>query len=206
MKTKGHHFLSVLLITLALSGCAGMSDSIDKMAGLGVVTQSKSTFDGSTTVEVSPTWLLEYADTAPNSVKLGARWSSASPKYAALILSYGSDVSGYKSAYLNLTGLDVNVDGKKVSFAAGKPTDFDSGAYNSVSQTIYTKSENTVIVPLSLLERMAAAKDCRIRVHTNKGYEDSKFSIERSSAGQKAAILPIREFLNRVRSVRASLE
>lgn len=182
----------------AISGCAGMADATSKMAGLGTVTQDTSTFDGATVVEVSPNWLYDPNGSWGNSVKLGARWSSNASQYAALILSYGSNVNGSKAAYIGLSGIDVNIDGDIKSFSTGKPTDLDSSAYNSVSQTIYTESTNTVVVPYSLLERMVAAKDCRLRIHTSKGYEDAQFSMERIPGGSGTAILSFRKFIEKV--------
>lgn len=186
----------------ALSGCAGMADATSKMAGLGVVTQENSTFDGATIVEMSPNWLYDPNGSWGNSVKLGARWSSNASEYVALVLAYSSNTSGYSAAYIGLSGIDINIDGDIKSFSPGKPTNLDSSGYNSASRTIYTESKNTVVIPYSTLERMVAAKDCRLRIHTSKGYEDARFSIERIPGGQGTAILSIREFMEKVRAVK----
>lgn len=190
--------LFAIILLPALSGCAGMADATSKIAGLGVVTQEKSTFDGATIVEVSPNWLYDPEGSWGNSVKLGARWSSNAPEFAALVLSYSSNISGSSAAYVGLSGIDINIDGDIKSFSSGKPTNLDSSGYNSVSRTIYTESKNTVVIPYSILERMMAAKDCRLRIHTSKGYEDARFSIERIPGGQGTAILSIREFIGKV--------
>lgn len=187
-----------IILLPALSGCAGMADATSKIAGLGVVTQEKSTFDGATIVEVSPNWLYDPEASRGNSVKLGARWSSNAPEFTALVLSYSSNTSGSSAAYIGLSGIDINIDGDIKSFSSGKPTDLDSSGYNSVSRTIYTESKNTVVIPYSILERMMSAKDCRLRIHTSKGYEDARFSIERIPGGQGTAILSIREFIGKV--------
>jgi hypothetical protein len=194
--------LFAIAFLAALSGCAGMADATSKMAGLGIVTQEKSTFDGATIVEVSPNWLYDPNGSLGNSVKLGARWSSNAPEYVALVLSYSSNTSGYGAAYIGLSGIDINIDGDIKSFSSNKPTNLDSSGYNSVSRTIYTESKNTVVIPYSTLERMVAAKDCRLRIHTSKGYEDARFSIERIPGGQGTAILSIREFMEKVRAVK----
>lgn len=187
-----------IMVLPALSGCAGMADATSKMAGLGVVTQEKSTFDGATIIEVSPTWLYDPDGSWGNSVKLGARWSSNAPEHVALILSYSSDTSGYGAVYVGLTGIDINIDGEIKSFSSGKSTELDSGSYNTVARTIYTESKNLVVIPYSVLERMVSVKDCRLRIHTSKGYEDARFSIERIPGGQGTAILSIREFMGKV--------
>jgi hypothetical protein len=45
--------LFILVVGVVISGCSAM----DRFAGMGVVSESKSTFDGSTIVEVSPNTL-----------------------------------------------------------------------------------------------------------------------------------------------------
>lgn len=190
--------LTIFGILPALSGCAGLADSMNKMAGLGVVKEETSTFDGAKIISVSPNWLYESKETwSANSVKLGARWSSASPDYVALVLSYDSSTSS-GSTYLGLSGIDINIDGNKSSYKANKSTTLDSGSYNTVSNTIYTNSKNTIVIPLSVLNSMVNSNDCRIRIHTSKGYEDAIFSVERSDSGQGTALLSIKEFLKRV--------
>jgi hypothetical protein len=190
-------------VLLAMSGCAGMADATSKMAGLGVLTEHKSTFDGATIIELSPTWLYDPEGSWGNRVKLGALWSSAAPNHAALILAYSSSTSGYGAAYIGLSGIDVNIDGEIKSYTSNKPTDLDSSGYNSISRTIYTESKNSVVIPYSVLERMVLAKDCRLRIYTSKGYEDARFSIERMPGGQGTAIISIREFMTKVSATRA---
>jgi hypothetical protein len=195
--------LMATVVLSALSGCSGMADSMGKMAGLGVVTQEKSTFDGATIVNVSPTFLYDPdRKWSGNSVKLGARWSSGSPDYVALVMQYSGDVSGYGSAYASLTGVDVNIDGELQSFSARSSTSHDSSGYNTVTKTIYTDSKNSVVIPYSILKQMVDAKDCRLRIHTGKGYEDAVFSIERIPGGQGTATLSIREFMDKVSLVK----
>lgn len=194
-----------ILLLLALTGCAGMADATAKIAGLGVVTQENSTFDNATIVEVSPNWLYDPNGSWGNGVKLGARWTSKAPKFAALILSYSSNTSGSNAVYVGLKGIDINIDGDIKSFTSGQPTNLDSSAYNTVSKTIYTESKNAVVVPYSTLEKMVSAKDCRLRIHTSKGYEDAQFSVERIPGGQGTAILSFREFVSSISTLKAKL-
>ena len=198
MLNKITALVSAFIILILLSGCTGMADSMSKFSGLGVISEEKSTFDGATIVAVSPTWLYDPNGSWGNQVKLGARWSSSSPDYVALILAYSSDTSGYGATYMSLSGIDVNIDGNIQSFKSGKPTSLDSSGYNTISKTIYTESKNSVVIPYSVLEEMVSAKDCRVRIHTSKGYEDAQFSIERIPGGQGTAILSIREFMQRI--------
>ncbi len=195
-------FSVALIAAFAVSGCASMADGMSKVAGLGVVKQETSTFDNATIVTASPAFLYAKGSWGGNSVKLGARWSSATPESVALILAYDSNTSGYGNAYIGLTGIDINVDGDISSHAAAGSTDLNSSGYNTVSKTIYTSSKNAVVIPYALLERMVAAKDTRIRIHTSKGYEDAQFSLERIPGGQGTAILAIKELMAKVAAVK----
>ena len=197
-------FISIAMVGLLtqLIGCAGMADSVSKMSGLGVVTEEKSTFDGATVINVSPTWLYDPEGSFGNSVKLGARWSSKAPNYVALVMAYSSDASGYNHTYLGLSAIDINIDGDITSYSAHDSTNLDSGTYNTVTRTIYTESKNAVVIPYVVLEEMVFANDCRLRIHTSKGYEDARFSIERLPGGQGTAILSIQEFMARIEPIR----
>jgi hypothetical protein len=192
--------LALVMSAALLAGCAGMADSMSKVAGLGVVKQETSTFDNATLVSVTPQF-LNNKGTMGNDFKLGARWTSATPSQVGLILSYSSDVKSGQS-YASLTGLDVNLDGEISTFKAGPSTNLSSSSYNTVSKTIYTSSENVVVIPYATLERMVSAKDCRLRIHSRDGYEDSLFSVERIPCGQGTAILSIQEFMAKVAATR----
>lgn len=192
--------LLVVAAVLAISGCATM----DKMAGMGVVTQKTSTFDNATVIEVSPNSLYDKGSAWGTPLQLGARWSSAAPNSVALILAFNSNVSSAGPAYLGLSDLEVNIDGVISSYSAGQPTDLSSSGYNTVSHTIYTSSKNAVVIPYSVLQRMVAAKDCRLRIHTSKGYQDINFSTEHIPGGKATAIVTIKEFMVKVAAVRGN--
>lgn len=193
----------VLALCVLVSGCAGMADATSRLAGIGVVEEEKSTFDGATIVTMSPAFLYREGAWLGVPIKLGARWSSKAPNHVAMIVSYSSSVSAGGTAYLNFSGLDVNIDGKISEYKTSGLTSHDSSGYNTVSRTIYTESQNAVVIPLVTLQEMLLAKDCRLRIHTSKGYEDVQFSIERIPGGQSTAILHLREFMTRVQTVSA---
>jgi len=197
---KYNRLLTSIVISFTLSGCAGLADSMNKIADLGVVSEGVSTFDDAIIIKVTPNWLFE-TDTQWVKTKLGAHWTSTAPDYVALIMSYGSDVrSG--TAYLVFTGIDINIDGKILSYKTNTQTSIDSSSYNTISNTFYTESKNSVVMPLATLLKMVKAKDCRLRIYTSKGYEDITFNIERSASGQSTALVSLREFLAKVSSVK----
>jgi ABC-type glycerol-3-phosphate transport system substrate-binding protein len=188
-----------LILALSISACAGMADGMSKAAGLGVIDQQIATFDNSTIITVSPNFLPDNAQT-----KLGARWSSATPTSADLILSYGSNASGYSKAYISFSGLDLKIDGETQKFKSAEPTKNDTSAYNPVSRTIYTSSMSTVTVPYDVIEKMLHATDCRIRIYTSEGIEDVRFSGERDPAGRSTAVISLRAFAARVAAVKSA--
>ena len=118
----------------------------------------------------------------------------------ALILSYGGSTSG-GPGYVNFAGLDINIDGAISEHKTTGLTTHDNSGYTTVSRTIYTESSNAVVIPLATLQKMMDAKDVRLRVNTSRGSEEAQFSIERTAGGQSTAIMHLREFMSRVRSV-----
>src|SRR5690348_10639229 len=99
-------------IAILLTGCTGMADSMSRMAGLGVVEEEKSTFDGATIVKVSPAFLYREGAGFGSGVstKLGAQWNSKTPDLVALVLA-NSSTSSSSNSYVSFSGLDINIDG-----------------------------------------------------------------------------------------------
>jgi hypothetical protein len=49
-----------------------------------------------------------------------------------------------------------------------------------------------------------AAKDCRLRIHTSKGYQGIKLSTEYIPGGKATAIVTIKEFMAKVAAARGN--
>lgn len=190
--------------SVAVSSCASTVSMMDKMAGMGVVTEEQSTFDGATHVEMSPAWLwLDEDKIGGAPFKLGAFWTSNSPNQVGLVFSYESSTNQSR-LYTNFSAVELNIDGKLTSYQVEGTTQHDSSGYNTVSRSIYTESSVTVPISFSAFEKMMVADDCRIRVHSTDGWADAVFSVERSAGGGIGAKVYLREFLARVASLRAS--
>lgn len=190
--------LSLCLTTPLISGCAGMADAGSAMAGIGKVTAEKSSFDDATIVRMAPAFLYDpEAGWAGVSIKLGGYWTSAHPEHVSLILAYDSDTRT-GATYRSLRGMDISINGTVTKFAAGRPTSYDYGSYNSVSNTIYTQSSNAVVIPYALFEQMMTAKDVRLRISTGAGFVDAVFSTERIPGGQATAKLAFRKFVEKI--------
>lgn len=185
----------------ALGGCATMTDAMDRSLDVGTLHQQKSTFDGSTTITMSPAYLYDPAQRWGVQGHLGAIWMSAHPDTVALEIEYKSRVDE-PAAYRSITGLDVNLAGKIYSFEALAPTRLESSGYDQVARTVYASSDNVVVIPVALLEAMARSSDCRLRIRTSAGAEDALFSSERIPGGEAAALHYIRPFIAKVDAFR----
>lgn len=195
--------ICILCAASLLTGCSSLADGADSFAGLGSVSEEKSTFNGATILRMQPAWVYGgswLTGAAP--VKVGAYWTSEKPDQVALVLRVDGNINA-GNPYLNLFGLDVNVGGKIQSFQAAPVTSFDSSNYNTVSKTIYTSSTNGVVIPLTLFREMVTGPHCRIRFQTGRGYEEADFAIERSDAGGASARHYAKGFLQRVDAVRS---
>lgn len=181
-----------------MGGCASFADSMTALSGVGKVTKEHSEFDGATVVRMTPAFLYGGDKSIMGlTTKLGAFWSSNNPEYVSILLENNSQ-TGYGQAYVGFNGLDVNIGGEKLYFDADGPTKLSNSGYNTVSQTIYTKSHNTVVMKLETLKRMVEAEDCRIRINTSDGFETAHFHEERIPGGQSTAKLHYKEFLAKI--------
>jgi hypothetical protein len=192
--------LAILLATIALHGCAGIDDVMSKASNLGVVSTEKSNFDNATRVTVTPTYLWGEDAHLLNDFKLGARWSSSTPKTVQLIISYDSSASSSRS-YVSFKGMEIKVDGKVHTFVTTGTTQLDNSGYNDISKTVYTQSRNTVTIPYPLFEEMMKAKECRLRIHSSRGFEDSLFTLPRNSMGSRLAFSAMEEFQATVKNL-----
>ena len=196
--------LAMIAVAFSLHGCAGMADAMSKAAGIGVVKEEKSTFDGATIVTMSPAFLYSGKGMSSNSINLGARWSSKFPDHVVFQPTHSSSISSDGRAYVNISKLEVNIDGEISSYDSAGLTKHDSSSYNTVSKTIYTESKGAVVLPFSVLQKMMAATDCRVRIYSSSGYEDSVFHVERIPGGQSAAKFSLKEFIARIESAKSA--
>lgn len=201
MKTLRTLVAITALSAAILSGCATMTDAMSTASGMGVVSETHDTFNNGTNVSVSPMPLWAKGSWG-NRVQLGALWMNSNPDLVALQMSYRSNINAGGDTYIDLTGMDINVDGEVTHWQAGAPTSLDSSSYNTISHTIYTSSSNVVVIPYALLQRMVTAKDCRLRIHMGGSFEDAQFNIERIPGGQATALLSIRKFMTKVDELR----
>lgn len=189
-----------LPLVISLTACTGTMDAISQSAGLGSINQEKSSFDDSTIVSMSPNFLVERGRWKANDIRLGARWLSSDPENVYLVLAYASNSSRAPgTAFTDIRGIDINIGGQIQSFETKGSTKLESSDFDSFQRTFHTTSTNAVRVPMSLLRAMVDAPDCRLRIRSADGFEESHFSMERNGEGGAAtARLTLREFLRKV--------
>lgn len=195
--------LFVVFIIL-LSACTSTADIADQMIDLGTIKTTKETFDGSTTVIASPHRLYDpdrsMWSTSLNNFFLGARWNSKHEDTVVLTIEHRGSTSS-ETIYLSVRNININIDGDITSYTTNKSTILSNGGYNTITRTIYTRSRNSVVVSLNTLNEMVSAKDCRLRIHTSKGYQDFIFSVDRIPGGSGASRMSIRKFLSVIKEL-----
>lgn len=141
-----------LIIGLAiLTGCATTS-------GTGP-TVSRSGFDGSTVVDISPHGNDCSSMTCTG---LGAQWSSATPDAAILKVQVFNDITA-------ITGAKLNIDGKVIDLEPLRGlTNFDT---STPGLKISVKGYH---VQLSDLRRISGAQRAWLRVSTPSGYIEDR--------------------------------
>lgn len=182
-------FVLSILAFCVLTACTA---TMNQLAGIGQLTESKSSFDNATVITLTPAWLYNQDQQRLNSITLGAEWNSKVPNHVILILE--------SQGIVGLTEISVNIDGTIIKIDANRSTDFDIRTRKGVP----SKSSNRIAVKSELVEQMMAAKDCRIRINTTQGYEDSHFHILHGNTSDTAKV-EFAKFLEKVKVTRAHL-
>ncbi len=164
---------------LALVGCATTS-------GLDAST-SVASFDGAKVVDISPhgaMWSGNYDD----HISIGGQWSSAAPSMSTMKIQ----LSSY-TRYRLIDRATLRIDGQEVDLK--KTT--ASTQFDKVHQFSTYDSTASFSTPITTFERIAAAKDVRIRVYTPSGYVDA---VILTTEGDSKAYHATKRFLGAVRS------
>jgi hypothetical protein len=186
--------LTYAILMIIISGCS----SIEKMVGLGVVSESVSTFDDAVIVKLSDSRNYNDGPNRPTTM-FSAKWSSNNPDDIILYMVFRSSISN-GDAYETFNGMKVNIGGDMRSFDVARRTALSSGNYNDVTNTIYTRSSAPVIIPMSYLERMLNAESVKIRISMIDTYEDIIFDVGKDSYGNTYSKANITKFIQKIKS------
>lgn len=164
----------MLLLALALSGCAGMP---------GQVSTHRSQFDGTQEVHLNP-GRVDTPGSLVTYINLGAHWSSKAPDSVLLIARTPQGLHNIRRD----GGLQFNIDGDVIAL---------NGVHVLTRHDIgkYPYSERDFAAPLSLVERLSEGTRVKLIVGQSEYYEGVM------SSGMGTALDGLRQFLSQVRSL-----
>lgn len=139
----------VLVLAVGLAGCAGFNKAGRQVAGMGIVTDNKSSFSGTRWIRLSPAPVGGTTGMFSGCCSVGMSWTPKVPDGAILI----ADVSGIVA----LDSVSLNLDGdiRKLE-PIDRFTQFGSDR----------NSQKGYYLPWSMVERMQTAKEAKILITT----------------------------------------
>lgn len=171
--------LYLVLCTSLLGGCATV---MNKISGLGVISEQKSEVDGSEIVEVTGNHVVGNTGMSTfDGAMLGGRWESVTPELVYLPITYISSANGERIV-IEFDELRVNVNGVVTSFTPIPPA--------------------TISMPLTYLESMLIADTCTLQLVRGRNITEGDFAIA-SNAGTPTAKVSLQRFYDRVRARQA---
>lgn len=191
--------LGLIFSALLFGGCASVTDTLDQAAGRGVVIK-KTTGDGVTLVEATPTFLYRDGALMGLPFHLGAFWSSDSPNSAILLFEYNSTSSSGDS-YRDFKEIEVGTGDTVDRFVFTERTSRDAGRFNSATANRKTSTWAPIVVPLDVIRGMVSSEKATLTIRTRQGVEMADLGAERTAAGQATAPLRLKEFLSVVDAV-----
>lgn len=176
------YFLT-LIISAFLSGClATMPNS---------VSETKSTFDGTTQYKMEPGFIYENASFGSwGAFKLGLFWDT---KMADNIL-VKAQINNNIVNIVSDEGLQFNIDGELIKLSSTDvTTDFESDIVNGV---VYKNSSKNFIANKALINKLLSSKSAKVKLVTRKGFLEGDFKADKPSA----AIRGFRDFMKKINS------
>ncbi len=172
MKLKGVLCLAAII---TISGCAGMSESMQKSAGIGVVTKSQSSFDSATEVLMNPAFVAP-ADGGTAKIKMGLTWRSSSPEQVGVLIRFSS-LDGYttiRSATLNVDGQFYELEPVEAvtSHDHARLTDPNcSLALGCSAGMTVRESDKMFATSLQTIRALSSAQSAKIKVSSARAYQ-----------------------------------
>lgn len=93
----------VACAAIALTGCAGFNKTGRRAAGYGVVTDTKSAFDGTRVIALSPAVVAGTSGTFSTCCRVGLSWTPRAPQGAMLLAALDATVA--------IRSVSINIDG-----------------------------------------------------------------------------------------------
>lgn len=166
--------LFIIPALLLLSGCAGLSESMQRGVGVGVVKSNTSSFDGATEITMQPAFVASPEGGA-SKFKMGFNWRNSQPDYVGVLIKISS-LSGYST----ISGAAINIDGNITQLQPAEAlTSYDStaltkatcnGAAGCSSGLTIAESDKLFVAPLRVIQAIAAAKIAKVKVGIGRDY------------------------------------
>lgn len=181
-------------ITLALGGCSTTQMRAIEQNHVAVV-KTVSTFDNATVITNKNKGSLYGNPFGPytNKVLMSGYYTTAHPEVIMLNISYIDEQD-----LLSLNKISFNIDGEMFESIAPNTTDYGNLSY----ATNVRQSTNNFVIPLSLANKIANAKDVRVRIHTSKGFIDRFLVKPDEQEPQSQATKAIVYILNEINSTK----
>lgn len=194
------NFLTVSSLALVLVGCAGMSETMQKSAGVGVVTSQQSDFDSAKEVQVTPAFVAP-SDGGMATIKMGLTWRSTSEKQVGVLIRFSS-----LSEYQTISSVELNINDQFFELQSAEAiTNLDSTrltdatctlAAGCTSGLVLKESDKMFFTTLNVIRLIPDASKALIKVGTGRTYEVGDLLAE--SYGNVTFIDVLPEFLNKV--------
>jgi hypothetical protein len=151
-------------------------------SSLGVVSEQKSSIDGSDVVEVTGNHVVGNGGMSTfDGAMLGGRWESIHPDIVHIPVTYTSSANGERIV-IEFEELRVNVNGNTTGFKPVGPA--------------------TISMPLAYLESMLVADVCKLQLIRGPNVTEGDFAIS-SDAGTPTAKVSLQRFYDRVLAIKA---
>ncbi|MDF1815063.1 MAG: hypothetical protein P1V20_22865 [Verrucomicrobiales bacterium] len=168
---------------------------MNEKAGIGAISSSTSKFDGAKELRMSPAMVSRDGGVRASNIHIAAAYTPEMGDLMILELVYQEAIhitdETAPGKFHNITGLDINIDGRKLSFKPINQTKFDNAYVSS----------NGFAIPITTVRQMIEARDCRIRMTTIHGHETALFHVETAKMGQTFVKLPLRQFIAKIDSL-----
>lgn len=160
------------IILLSVLFALGCQSTANKIAGICQIETISDSFENSKKVNFTPC-LVDAGKGISPSFKFSFDWDQTTPSRIGLGVTYDSNIR--QDSYTNFESIAIKVDEDILFESNFGRTNLSSSGYNTVSNTIYTTSENRTVIPLELFDKMLKSDNVLIKVNSSDGYEDYFF-------------------------------
>jgi len=197
MKTK---LIMVSVFAFVLSGCAGMSESMQKSAGVGVVTADQSDFDCAREVQMTPAFVAP-SDGGMATIKMGLSWRSTTEDQVGVLIRFSS-----LTEYQTISSVELNIDGQFYELEPAEAvTNIDSERLTNTTCTyaagctsglVLKESDKMFLASFDVIKKIPSANKALVKVGNGRSYQVGDLLAD--SYGNVTVLDVLPEFLDKV--------